>query len=53
MLRNEIEGVAHTVLLRLPKPIVKKLKLIAIDQDKSVQRLIREILEQYLNRKQE
>lgn len=49
MLRNIVEGKPHAILVNIPKPTAKKLKLIAVEQDKSLQRLIRDILEEYIS----
>ncbi len=49
MLRNVIKNdKPHLILLRLPKKVARELKMLAFDQGKSVQRLINEIIENYL-----
>ena len=49
MIRNVIkDDKAHIIMLRLPKRIVRELKILAFDQGKSTQRLINEIIEAYV-----
>lgn len=52
MIRNIIkDDKPHLILLRAPKKIVKELKMIAFDQGKSTQKLINEIIEDYVESK--
>ncbi len=52
MIRNVIkDDKPHLILLRIPKKIVRELKILAFDQGKSTQKLINEIIEAYVESK--